>query len=139
VVEEKRAAAGSSGERQERGRSVGRWGPTWTVAVASRGRLHFGAVSNKKNAISIVVFVLCAAVTLATVMNVFGDNTEVEAKATAAACWDKKDCKYAKRAMVRTPLGQTFTFEGGGRTFDVVCRRAAIVFGDYTCKAEPAK
>lgn len=97
------------------------------------------SVNNKKNAISIVVFLICAVITLATVMNVFGDNAEVEEKAKAAACWDAKDCKYAKRAMLRTPLGQTFTYEGGGRSFDVVCRRAAIVFGEYTCKAEPAK
>jgi len=96
-------------------------------------------VSNKKNIVSIVVLIGCVAITLATVMNVFGDNAEVEALAQKAACWDVKDCKYAKRAMVRTPLGQTFTYEGGGRTFDVTCRRAFIVLGDYTCKAEPQK
>lgn len=96
-------------------------------------------VNNKKNVVSIVVFLICAVITLSTVMNVFGDNSDVEAKAKTAACWDTKDCKYAKRAMLRTPLGQTFTYEGGGRSFDVTCRRAAIVFGDYTCKAEPQK
>lgn len=96
-------------------------------------------VNSKKNVVSIVVFLICAVITLATVMNVFGDNSDVEDKAKAAACWEKKDCKYAKRALVRTPIGQTFTFEGGGRSFDVTCRRSAIVFGDYTCTAEPQK
>ncbi len=96
-------------------------------------------MNSRKNVVSVVVFLICVVITLATVMNVFGDNSDVEAKSKAAACWNVKDCKYAKRALLRTPLGQTFTYEGGGRTFDVVCRRSAIVFGDYTCTAEPQK
>jgi len=96
-------------------------------------------VNTRKNVVSIVVFLICVVITAATVMNVFGDNTEVEEKSKTAACWDAKDCKYAKRSLERTPLGQTFTYAGGGRTFDVTCRREFIVFGDYSCKAETQK
>ena len=90
----------------------------------------------KKKASSIIIFAICVVITLATVVNVFGDNSDVIAKAEAAVCWNKDKCSYAKTAMVRTPLGQSFTFVGGGKEVGVTCRRAAIVFGEYSCKVD---
>jgi len=90
----------------------------------------------KKKATSIIIFAICAVITLATVVNVFGDNSDVIAKAEAAVCWNKDKCAYSKTAMVRTPIGQSFTFVGGGKEVEVTCRRSAIILGEYTCTVD---
>jgi hypothetical protein len=89
----------------------------------------------KKKATSIIVFALCVVITLATVVNVFGDNQDVIDKAKKAVCWNVDGCKYAMTSMVRTPLGQSFTYEAAGKSVEVTCRRSAIIFGEYTCEA----
>jgi hypothetical protein len=38
--------------------------------------------------------------------------------------------------MIRTPIGQTFTFEASGKSTEVVCRRAFIILGEYSCEVE---
>jgi hypothetical protein len=88
----------------------------------------------KKKVTSTIVLALCVVITLATVVNVFGDNQDVIEKAEKAVCWNVDKCKYAKTQMVRTPLGQTFTFEAAGKSVEVTCRRAAIIFGEYSCE-----
>ena len=89
----------------------------------------------QKKITSFVVFALCVVITLATVVNVFGDNDDVVLMAEKAMCEDTAHCKYSKTAMARTPLGQTFTFQGDGKTVEVKCRRAFILFGEYSCEA----
>ena len=89
----------------------------------------------KRKISSIILLALCIAFTVATVVNVFGDNQDVLAMAKKTACGDTKDCKYAESSMMRTPIGQTFTFRGGGNTVEITCRRAYIMFGEYACKA----
>lgn len=89
----------------------------------------------KKKATSIIVLALCVLITVASAVNVFGDNQDVIDKAKKAVCWNEDECKYAMTSMVRTPFGQSFTFEAGGKSVDVSCRRAAIIFGEYSCEA----
>lgn len=88
----------------------------------------------KKKITSAIILALCVVITLATVVNVFGDNQDVIEKAEKAICWNVDKCKYAKTQMVRTPLGQSFTFEADGKSAEVVCRRSAIIFGEYSCE-----
>jgi hypothetical protein len=90
----------------------------------------------QKKALSIIVLALCVVFTLATVVNVFGDNQDVIEKAEKAVCWNVSQCKYAKTSMIRTPIGQTFTFEASGKSTEVVCRRAFIILGEYSCEVE---
>lgn len=104
--------------------------------VVIRSGLGYTPGTVKKKATSIIVFALCVIVTLATVVNVFGDNQDVIDKAQKAVCWNVEKCKYAKTAMVRTPVGQSFTFVADGKTVDVTCRRSAIIFGEYSCEVD---
>jgi hypothetical protein len=90
----------------------------------------------RNKATNIIVFALCVVITLATLVNVFGDNAGVIEKAEKAVCWNVDACELTKTAMVRTPLGQTFTFVGGGRSVQVTCRRAAIIVGEYSCAVD---
>ncbi len=89
----------------------------------------------RKKATSIIVLAICVIITLASAVNVFGDNQDVIAKAEKAVCWNEDDCKYTMTGMVRTPFGQSFTFEAAGKSVEVSCRRSAIVFGEYSCEA----
>ncbi len=91
-------------------------------------------MNQKKNVINGIIFLLCVLITVASVMNVVLDNTEVLARAQEVACEGKPKCDMAKTEMLRLPVWQTITFTNGKRTIDVRCTRAAIVFGDYTCK-----
>jgi hypothetical protein len=76
-------------------------------------------------------------VTVASVSNVMLDNTEVLQLAEQTVCQGKPKCGYAKSNVARTPIGQTITFTSGKGPVEVVCRRAAIAFGDYSCKTQP--
>lgn len=89
----------------------------------------------KKKVFNYVVLALCVIITVASAVNVFGDNRDVIAKAERAVCWDVDKCNYTMTSMVRTPFGQSFTFEANGKSVDVTCRRSAIVFGEYSCEA----
>lgn len=112
-----------------------------------------------KRAVRILVFLLCVGFTVAAIVNVFGDNTEVEqmAKNTACAAAPAKpsasakppagakpaaaaaapdDCRMTMTRMSRTPFGQSFEFTGANSTRHVGCRRSLIFVGDYSCAAE---
>ncbi len=84
---------------------------------------------------SILFGLVAALVTLSTVMNVFGDNTDVIKLAEQKVCEGKQKCSFAKSSLARTPIGQYVTFSDGKRSVEVVCRRAAVAFGDYSCVA----
>ena len=89
----------------------------------------------QKKITSFIILALCVVVTLATILNVFVDNKEVIAMAEKATCANAAACTRAMTSMQRTPLGQTFTFQGDSKSIEVTCRRAYIAFGDYSCKA----
>ncbi|MBK8254655.1 MAG: hypothetical protein IPK82_18580 [Polyangiaceae bacterium] len=104
-----------------------------------------------KKAARMIVFVLCVAFTIAAIVNVFGDNTEVEQMAKAMACEGvavkpvpvtappgtrPSDCPMAMTKMSRTPLGQSFEYSGKNGTKRIRCTRSLIFAGDYSCAAE---
>ena len=84
--------------------------------------------------------ILSAALLLATILalyNVYGDNTEILARAERLACGTQ--CVRLLRAQ-RTPIEQSFTFQTSlqpARTLDVHCRRALLLVGDYACTPSP--
>lgn len=91
-----------------------------------------------KKVITVIVFTICGLLMVGTMVNVLSDNEAVIklAEQTVCAPGDASACKYAKTSMMRTAIGQTFTFTGEGKTLDVVCRRSLIVFGSYSCKID---
>jgi hypothetical protein len=89
----------------------------------------------RKNVVSLLVFLLCAAVVVATVMNVFVESDEVALLAQRAACDGKDKCDFAKTTVLRTPIGQFLEFTNGKSTVQVTCRRSAVLAGDYGCTA----
>ncbi len=88
-----------------------------------------------KRAGQILVFVLCMVFSVASAFNVFSDNSEVEKMAAAVACGEQgPSCRAQLTRLERSPFGQTFGMSTPKRTVDVVCRRAALMVGDYSCK-----
>ena len=88
----------------------------------------------KKNVINFIVLVVCILITVASVMNVAVDNTEVLAMAQRTACEGKAKCDMAQTAVMRLPIWQVITFSGGKQIVEVRCQRSLIAFGDYSCK-----
>ena len=89
-----------------------------------------------------LVTALCVAVTVAGLLNVYGDNDETVIQAQTAAC-GAPDCTQAMTRMSRTPFAQSFTFQTRddpkGRpahSVDVSCSRQLVLVGEYTCKRE---
>lgn len=104
-----------------------------------------------KKAARLIVFALCVLFTIAAVVNVFGDNTEVEQMAKTVACAGvavkpvpvtappgtrPSDCPMAMTKMSRTPLGQSFEYSGKNETKRIRCTRSLIFAGAYSCAAE---
>jgi len=86
-----------------------------------------------------VVAALCVGVTVAGLINVYGDNSEVVAKAQSVAC-GSPNCAIRVTRMERNPFTQSFTFQtkleqqaGAGQTVDVSCQRAYFLLGEYSC------
>jgi hypothetical protein len=84
--------------------------------------------------------IACIVVSLAAMINVFGDNDEVLAKAKDTACPPhvsgsngmRVACDLAR--MDRSPFAQTFDFRSTPGPVTVRCTRGAIFFGDYGCE-----
>jgi hypothetical protein len=74
----------------------------------------------------------CIVVSIAAMINVFGDNDDVMAKAKELACAPKVACALAR--VDRSPFAQTFDFHSTPGSVTVKCARAAIFFGDYGCE-----
>jgi predicted ATP-grasp superfamily ATP-dependent carboligase len=65
------------------------------------------------------------------VYNVFGDPSEVQAQARAVACGEGV-CTIS--SFERSPFSQNYEITlKNGKTMRVVCRRAAILVGAYSC------
>jgi hypothetical protein len=78
---------------------------------------------------------VCAVVSIASLVNVYGDNADVEAKAKDLACPEAKACSLYQAD--RSPFAQTYRFtvmKVG--TVTVKCSRGAIFFGEYGCTKE---
>lgn len=105
-----------------------------------------------KRAARIAVFVLCVAFTVASIVNVFGDNAEVELLAKEVACAGATakplpvtappgtkpgdPCAMTVTRASRTPFGQSFDFSGKSGTRHISCTRSLILAGSYSCAAE---
>lgn len=88
-----------------------------------------------KRAGQLFVFFVCIGFSIASGYNVFSDNSEVERMAAAVACGEQgPSCRAQVTRLERLPFGQTFGMATPKRTVDVVCRRAALMVGDYSCK-----
>ena len=100
-----------------------------------------------KTLLRVTIVVLCLAVTGLGYQNSSGDNSEVVALATKAACdGGAPDCTASLGQTARSSFGHEYLFrvlgaKGGTRGIqrDVVieCKRAAIFVGDWTCKPKP--
>jgi hypothetical protein len=76
---------------------------------------------------------ICAVISIASLVNVYGDNAEVEAKARDIACPEAKACSLYQ--MDRSPFAQTYRFTVMRQgTVAVRCARGAIFFGEYACE-----
>lgn len=104
-----------------------------------------------KRAAQWLVLVLCVGFSVAAVVNVFGDNTEVEQMAKAAGCEGvnqkpipktapttakPSDCGMTITHMSRTPFGQSFEMTGSGVTRHIRCTRSLMFVGSYSCGPE---
>ena len=87
-----------------------------------------------KRAVQTIVFVLCVVFSLAAVVNVLGDNAEVEAMANAVACaGEGATCHPQKTRMERTPIARSFEIVTARRKVQVRCARSLVLVGDYSC------
>jgi hypothetical protein len=87
-----------------------------------------------KRAGQISIFVLCVAFSVGAVFNVLADNADVERMAASVACGEQgPSCRAQLTRLERTPVGQTFGMVTPKRTVDVVCRRALLMVGEYSC------
>lgn len=64
--------------------------------------------------------------------NVFWDSPM--AIAEEAACGGRRGCSAFMTEGLRTPVGHSYRFSVAGRQVEVVCRRAYLLEGEYTCK-----
>jgi hypothetical protein len=81
-----------------------------------------------------VISVLALVATLCAFYNVYGDNSELQARAQTLAC-GANPCVKLLRTQ-RTPIRQWFTFQtnlNSSRTRDVHCSRSLLLVGAYEC------
>jgi hypothetical protein len=97
-------------------------------------------MSSSRNLLRPIVFVLCIGVTIAGLINVYADNSDVVAKAQTIAC-GSSDCAITMTSMGRTPISQSFTFQTRLTTSQqaasvvaVECQRQYVLVGDYECR-----
>ncbi|HVJ22155.1 MAG TPA: hypothetical protein VM686_42405 [Polyangiaceae bacterium] len=91
----------------------------------------------------VVVIGVCLGGTLLGLRNTYGDNSEAEVKAKAAACGEGRECQdFRLLNQGRSAFSQTFSYQVSltekGRqrsaSTDVECKRAYILLGDFECK-----
>jgi hypothetical protein len=69
-------------------------------------------------------------------MNVYSDNSAVEAQAGQLAC---QGCSPRLVQLGRSPVSQSLTFQTGpGTLVSIDCRRKFIFLGDYECTVASA-
>ena len=85
------------------------------------------------NAARPIISFLLVVLSVLGLMNVYGDNSDVENDARLVAC---PDCESTLTQVARTPIGQTFHLQTDKELVVVECARAGIFFGDYSCKKQ---
>lgn len=95
-----------------------------------------------------VVLALCVGFSVASVVNVYGDNAAVEEMAKAVACEGvmpkpipktappgakPSACSMTVTRMSRTPWSQSFEMQGSGVERHIKCTRGFVLVGAYTC------
>ena len=88
-------------------------------------------MSSGKSYARLFLAIACIVVSIAAVVNVFGDNDEVQKRAKEVACAPRVACDLARAD--RTPFAQTFDYRSTPGPVTVKCTRGAIFFGDYDC------
>lgn len=83
-----------------------------------------------KGIVRALLLLICIVVSVAGLVNVYGDNKDVESQAKALACGDKA-CGLTR--MDRTPFSQTFELTSKSGTTVIRCVRSAVFFGEYAC------
>lgn len=78
------------------------------------------------------LFLACIVLSVASLINVFGDNDDVQARAKMMACPAVAQCGLTH--MARTPFAQTFDYTTRSGTTTIRCARTAIFFGEYDCQ-----
>ncbi|MEZ4299479.1 MAG: hypothetical protein R3B70_31305 [Polyangiaceae bacterium] len=104
-----------------------------------------------KKAARLLVFVLCVGFTVAAIVNVFADNSEVEQMAKNLACEGigvkpipptappgtrPSECPMTVTKMSRSPFGQSFELTGKAGTRHIRCERSLLFAGSYSCAPE---
>jgi hypothetical protein len=86
--------------------------------------------------------VLLLGVTALGLINVYGDNAEVQAQAKRVACGNA-ECPTQVTRLERNPLAQTYDIvaepkgpKKGSSTVIVKCARTQILLGDWECAAQ---
>jgi len=88
-------------------------------------------MASGKTLIRYLLVVVCLVVSVASLVNVYGDNAEVEAKAKQLACTAGKACGLTR--LDRSPFAQTYEFHTWSATVTVRCTRSGLFFGEYGC------
>lgn len=94
-------------------------------------------MAERRSVIRPIVFALCVAFTVSGLLNVYGNNADVQRKAEAVACREPQ-CSLTLTRMARSPFSQSFTFatQAGARRGDAVsveCKREFLLIGEYMC------
>lgn len=102
-------------------------------------------MNSNRNLARTVFSALLIGATIAGLLNVFADNSDVVKLAEQTAC-ETAGCSVQITKMARNPIGQSFTFQtktlGKGQSkasvsVDVDCRRALYLVGEYECRRAP--
>lgn len=83
-----------------------------------------------KPALSVILILL----SVLGLINVYGDNSDVEAMAREVAC---NSCESTLTRLERTPIAQTFHLQTDRELIVVECQRAGIFVGSYDCEVSP--
>jgi hypothetical protein len=73
---------------------------------------------------------LCVVVSVAALINVYGDNADVLKMAKELGCTNRA-CDV--RSVERTPFSQTFGLNTTAGPVTVKCTRSAVLVGEYAC------
>jgi hypothetical protein len=83
----------------------------------------------------IILLIVAVGVSIACILNVYGDDAEVRSEAEGVAC--PRGCPKASGLRVeRSPIAETITYTMPGGTLTVRCARAAVLAGPYFCEKE---
>ncbi len=89
-----------------------------------------------RSIVRVLLVVVALGVTVASVSNVFLDDSEVRALAARAACGAEGCAGGGPTRVDRTPLGESFDFvTRARRTVTIECARRAILAGPYDCRS----